>query len=186
MLNCSNTNSYVANWKYKTLRHIIHSNALQILLQNFQVKIQFRITYSGRHLKYNLLFSPLHEKSVTVHLLTVKMSFRVRKKNFNPDKATVSLTTSSEKRYASLHHDCFGIARNTLIDFFDSSWMYDANSETATVLEILYQKKLLFFSLVSHSEKRLYEWICILNLQKNQRKPKVHFVHERWHWPANG
>lgn len=64
------------------------------------------------------------------------MSFRVRKKNLQPDKATVSLTTSSEKRKASLHQECRGIARSTTIGFFDSSWMYDANSETATVLVI--------------------------------------------------
>lgn len=72
---------------------------------------------------------------ILVHIfeLTVKMSPRVKKKNFIPDNATVSLAISSENRWASRHHECGGIVRKAYNGFFDSSWTFDAYNETASV-----------------------------------------------------
>lgn len=53
-----------------------------------------------------------------------------------PDNATVSLVTSSEKRFTSKHHASLGTARNAWMGFLDSSWMPAEYSETANVRDI--------------------------------------------------
>lgn len=68
--------------------------------------------------------------------LTVKMSLRVRKKNFIPENATVSATTCSQKRCTSVHQELVGNARRTSISFFDSSSISDEYKETANVRDI--------------------------------------------------
>lgn len=52
------------------------------------------------------------------------------KKNRIPDKATVSFTIFSEKRFDSIHHESYGIALKTQIGFLDSSWIRAEYSDT--------------------------------------------------------
>lgn len=62
--------------------------------------------------------------------LTLKINFRVIKKNLIPDSAMVSRTISSKNRFVSVSHDCDGKIRKILIGFFDSSLMHVAENET--------------------------------------------------------
>lgn len=68
-------------------------------------------------------------------LSTVKISLRVKKKNFIPVNAAALLVNSFQNRYVSLRDE----RRRTLCkmwsSFLDSSFI-DANSETANVLDI--------------------------------------------------
>lgn len=64
---------------------------------------------------------------------TLKINFRVRKKNFMPDKATRLERMSPKNRFVSAFHKCDGTSRRTSIGFCDSSLIAAARSDTANV-----------------------------------------------------
>lgn len=82
---------------------------------------------------YVLWYRDIVWNSSTIVPATLKINFRVRKKNFNPDKATVLFTTSSRKRFVSLLHNVDGTECNIWVGIFDSSLTRDANNETTNV-----------------------------------------------------
>lgn len=63
----------------------------------------------------------------------LRINFRVKKKNCNPDSAIELLTTSLNSRFDSVFHESAEIDRKIQIGFVDSSLTRAANNDTASV-----------------------------------------------------